>query len=54
MAKINATNISIQISKLVKDEEPSAPALSPELVEQLKQVIQELAGPGSLVEFEEK
>ena len=54
MAKINATELTIRVSKLVKDTDPVEPALSPELVEQLKQAIQELAGAGSLVEFEEK
>jgi len=54
MAKINATELTIKVSKLVKDEDPVEPALTPEIVEQLKAAITELAGPGSLVEFEEK
>jgi hypothetical protein len=53
MAKINESIVVIKVSELVKDSEEGKPnPLTDEMVTQLHQVIQELAGPQALVEIE--
>jgi uncharacterized protein YccT (UPF0319 family) len=53
MAKIQEKQLVIKLSKLLKDSDPEIEILSDETIVQLYQVIQELAGPGTLVEMEE-
>jgi len=50
MAKLQEDVLVIKISKLVKDSDDVATALSEELITSLEAVIQELAGAGALVE----
>ena len=52
MAKIQEEIIVIKFSKLVKENAASAPVSTPEIVESLEQVAQELAGAGVIVEIE--
>jgi hypothetical protein len=52
MAKINESVMVIKVSELVKDNEEKPSPLTDEMVTQLHAVIQELAGPQTLVEIE--
>ena len=52
MAKINESVVVIKVSELVKDNEDKPTPLTEEMVNQLQAVIQELAGPQTLVEIE--
>ena len=52
MAKINESVMVIKVSELVKDNEEKPSPLTDEMVAQLHAVIQELAGPQTLVEIE--
>lgn len=54
MAKIQEKKLVIKLSKLLKDNDPESPILTDETLVQLYQVVQELAGPGTLVEMEEE
>lgn len=53
MAKIQEKALVIKLSKLLKDNDTEVAILEDETLVQLYQVIQELAGPGVLVEMEE-
>jgi hypothetical protein len=53
MAKIQEKQLVIKLSKLLKDNDPEVSILDDETLVQLYQVLQELAGPGTLVEMEE-
>ncbi len=53
MAKINEQTLVITISQLVRDDAPTQPLLSEELVAQLEAVVGELAGNGALVEIKQ-
>ena len=51
MAKLNEEMIVIKISELLKDSDESRQILDAEMCASLEAVIQELAGPGKLVEL---
>lgn len=53
MAKIQEKVLTIKLSKLLKDNDPEVAILDDETLVQLYQVLQELAGAGTLVEMEE-
>jgi hypothetical protein len=50
MAKLNQDKITITISEMVRDDQPTAVILDAEVLEQLLTVIQELVGEKRLVE----
>jgi hypothetical protein len=50
MAKINQDKLTITISEMVRDDDPTAVILDAEVLEQLLAVIQELVGEKRLVE----
>lgn len=52
MAKLHEETIVITVSKLLKNSETETTILSPETVESLEQVVQQLAGEGSVVEVQ--
>ena len=51
MAKLNETVLVIKVSELLRDEATAHPVFSQETVEQIQIVLEELAGPGKLVEL---
>ena len=51
MAKIQEQHIVIALSKLKKDSDPDEVLLPDEVAASLEAVVQELAGPGKLVEI---
>tara|TARA_B110000305_G_C19242189_1_gene540458 strand:- start:8 stop:211 length:204 start_codon:yes stop_codon:yes gene_type:complete len=51
MAKLNETVLVIKVSELLRDDESAQPVFSQETVEQIQIVLEELAGPGKLVEL---
>jgi len=51
MAKLNETVLVIKVSELLRDEATAQPVFSQETVEQIQIVLEELAGPGKLVEL---
>lgn len=51
MAKLIQNTLVIQVSKMVRDSEPSAPLIDPDIVAQLEAVIAELAGGEVMVEI---
>lgn len=51
MAKLHEEIIVIKVSKLLKDAENTETIMSPEVVNSLEAVIQELAGSNILVEI---
>ena len=51
MAKLQEDILTIKISKLIKDSDETGTNLTPELVQSLEAVVQELAGAGTLVEI---
>jgi hypothetical protein len=53
MAKIQEKVLVIKLSKLLKDSDQEVAILDADTVQQLYAVIQELAGPGTLVEMDE-
>ena len=53
MAKIQEKVLTIKLSKLLKDNDTEVAILDDETLVQLYQVLQELAGAGTLVEMEE-
>lgn len=50
MAKINQDTLTITISEMVRDDQPTAVILDADVLEQLLAVIQELVGDKRLVE----
>jgi hypothetical protein len=52
MAKLNQDKITITISEMVRDHQPTAVILDAEVMEQLLAVIQELVGSHRLIEVE--
>ena len=50
MAKINQDKITITISEMVRDDDPTTAILDADVLEQLLAVIQELVGSKRLVE----
>lgn len=51
MAKLQEDVLTIKISKLIKDSDEVGTNLTPELVQSVEAVVQELAGAGTLVEI---
>lgn len=51
MAKLHEEIIIVKVSKLLKDNEQPTPVMSPDTVNSLEAVIQELAGSNALVEI---
>jgi len=51
MAKINETVFVVKVSELLKDDQQETAVFDEETLVQLYQVLQELAGPGKLVEL---
>ncbi len=53
MARLNATEITIKVSKLQKDDEDDETLLGSETIAQLEAIISVLVGSGVLVELSE-
>ena len=51
MAKLNETVLVIKVSELLREDQTAQPVFSQETVEQIQIVLEELAGPGKLVEL---
>ena len=51
MAKIAETAFVVKASKLLRDNDPDQPILDEETIRQVEEVIQQLAGEGTLVEL---
>ena len=51
MAKLDETVLVIKVSELLRDDQTSQPVFNQEIVEQIQIVLEELAGPGRLVEL---
>jgi|TARA_B110000858_G_scaffold165790_1_gene192631 hypothetical protein len=51
MAKLNETVLVIKVSELLRDDQTAQPVFSQETIEQIQIVLEELAGPGKLVEL---
>ena len=51
MAQLQEDIITIKISKLVKDSDSTGTAVNEDLLSNLEAVVQELAGPNTLVEI---
>lgn len=51
MAKLNETVLVIKVSELLRDDQPLTQVLAPDMYEQIQLVLEELAGPGKLVEL---
>lgn len=51
MAKLNETVLVIKVSELLRDDQTSQPVFNQEIIEQIQAVLEELAGPGRLVEL---
>tara|TARA_B100001173_G_scaffold277110_1_gene258362 strand:- start:566 stop:739 length:174 start_codon:yes stop_codon:yes gene_type:complete len=52
MAKLKEEVIVIKISKLFKDKEEAVLDVSPDLITNLETIVQEMVGPGTLIESE--
>jgi hypothetical protein len=52
MAKFQEEVLVIKISKLYRDSEDSKKSLSDDLVANIETIVQEMVGPGTLVESE--
>ena len=51
MAKINEDAIIIKVSELVRDDQNAGIILDNDTIAQLEAVVQELVGPGKIVEI---
>lgn len=51
MAKVNETVFQIKVSELLRDETEPQPVFNEEIISQIQIVLEELAGPGKLVEI---
>lgn len=51
MAKLNESVLVVKVSELLRDDQPTTPVLNQENLEQFRLVLEELAGPGKLVEI---
>lgn len=51
MAKLNEEVFIVKVSELIKDNHDPAVILNEDVINSIEQVIQELAGPGKLVEI---
>ena len=52
MARLNAKEVTIKVSKLQKDNEDDIELLTSETIAQLESIIAELVGEGVIVEIE--
>ena len=52
MAILNFQNVKITVSELLRDGEKVSPILDENTIEQLQSAIQEMVGPGRMVEVE--
>jgi hypothetical protein len=53
MAKINQQNLVVTLSTLIKDSDSESYILTSDALEQLEEVIAELAGAGVIVEIQQ-
>lgn len=51
MAKLNEDMVVIKVSELLKDTDEQRKIMNPEIVNTIEAVVQELVGPGKLVEI---
>tara|TARA_B100000963_G_scaffold236663_1_gene206905 strand:+ start:12328 stop:12504 length:177 start_codon:yes stop_codon:yes gene_type:complete len=51
MAKLNEDMVVIKVSELLKDSDEQRKIMNPEIVNTIEQAVQELVGPGKLVEI---
>lgn len=51
MAKLNESMFVVKVSELLKDDQEMHPIFDEQVLHSIEQVIQELAGPGKLVEI---
>ena len=52
MAKFKEEVIVIKVSKLFKDKEEAVIDISPDLITNIETIVQEMVGPGTLIESE--
>jgi hypothetical protein len=50
MAKIQQETLTLKLSKLVRDSDSEESILTPDLIEQVEQIVQELVGKDVIVE----
>ena len=53
MAKLQSETLTISVSKLLRNVDPQSDILATDVLSQLEAIIQELVGPGVLVEVSE-
>ena len=51
MAKLNEDMVVIKVSELLKDSDEQRKIMGPDVVNTIEQAVQELVGPGKLVEI---
>jgi len=51
MAKLNEDMVVIKVSELLKDSDEQRKIMGPDIVNTIEQAVQELVGPGKLVEI---
>ena len=51
MAKLNEDMVVIKVSELLKDTDEQRKIMNPDIVSTIEAAVQELAGPGKLVEI---
>jgi len=51
MAKLNEDMVVIKVSELLKDSDEQRKIMNPEIVSTIEAAVQELVGPGKLVEI---
>ena len=51
MAKLNEDMVVIKVSELLKDTDKQRKIMNPEIVNTIEAAVQELVGPGKLVEI---
>ena len=51
MAKLNEDMVVIKVSELLKDSDEKRKIMGPDIVNTIEQAVQELVGPGKLVEI---
>ena len=51
MAKLNEDMVVIKVSELLKDDDKQRKIMNPEIVNTIEAAVQELVGPGKLVEI---
>jgi len=51
MAKLNESMIVVKVSELLKDNQDATQILDTDTINSIEQIVQELVGPGKLVEI---